>query len=329
MSPAFVTGASGFLGRRLAAALRARGRRVLALARDAADLEMPGIEVVAGRLEDPESYRGYLPCGATVFHLAAARGRPGTPRERFAEVNVRGSRELARAALERGAARFVHLSTALVFGPAGQRPRSERDGYQADAGQSPYVASRIAAARQLRRLAAAGLPLVIVSPTIVFGPDHPNHPNLVTAHLRRTLRSRWDLVLGGGRQRRDLVYVDDVVTAILTAERRGEPGEELLVGGEATCLRQLNRQVRRLAGQPDRPTLSLPRPMAVLLAGLADRLAGRSDASGYTDAVRHLTLCWRFDSSAARRRLDHRPLPLEEGLRRTLALLGDGDGDAA
>lgn len=118
--------------------------------------------------------------------------------------------------------RFVHVSTALIHGPSG-------------GGGVPlgtYAETKARAAREVRRLAAEGLPAVTVCPTIVFGPDHPSHPNRVTSEIRRLLRQRVVRVVAGGRQARNLVHVDDVVRGLLAAELRGTVGEEYLLGGE-------------------------------------------------------------------------------------------------
>jgi len=330
--PAFVTGATGFLGQSLVPALRTRGRPVIALVRQGGNplglVPDASFDYVRGDLEDTASYRSRLPGGGTVFHLAAVRAGPRSAPEALERVNVRATVALARAAVEAEVARFVHVSTAHVFGPSSERARTEADGYADPRGESLYVASRIEAARRLRALVDEGLPLVIVSPTIIYGSDHARHPNRVTSHLRRLRRSRWDLVIGGGRRPRDLVHLTDVVRAILAAEQDGEVGEEYIVGGEAASHRELNRQFRRLAGRRAWFSIALPRPLASLAARVWDGACGRPPDAGFTAAVRNLACEWRFSSEKARRKLNHRPRPLADGLEQMLRFL-EGDPDHA
>lgn len=314
----FVTGASGFLGRPLVRALLDAGRHVVALSRDPApllDLLHPALQIASGDIRDPASYSPWLASGASVFHLAAVRNHPHRRGREMEEVNVRATAELARRSLTAGVRRFVHVSTALIHGP------SDRDGVPF----GTYMESKERAVREVRRLAALGLPAVTVCPAIVFGPDHPSHPNRVTSEIRRLLRQRVVRVVGGGRQARNLVYVDDVVRGFLAAERRGAVGEEYLLGGEESAPRDFGRLVLSLAGLRPLAMLSLPAGPALAMARVADRLRKSDPGGGYTTAVQVLLREWRFSSERARRDLDYRPRPLLEGLAHTIAWLRASD----
>lgn len=290
---ALVTGASGFLGRHLVQALRDEGRAVV---------------TPSGDLRDPSSYSPWLAPGISVFHLAAVRNHPRGRVRDMEEVNVRATAELARRSLDAGVGRFVHVSTALADGTFGA-----------------YADSKARAVEEIQRLAAAGLPAVVVSPTIVYGPDHPSHPNRITSEIRRLLRQRVVLVLAGGRQARNLVYVDDVVRGLLAAEARGAVGEVYVLGGEETAPRDFGRLVLSLAGLRPLATLSLPAGPALAVARLADRFRKSAPGSGYTTAVQVLLREWRFSSDRARRDLAYRPLTLTEGLARTIDWLRESN----
>ncbi len=309
-----VTGASGFLGRHLVRALLDEGREVVALSRDPsplADLRSPSLRPAPGDLRDPSSYASWLTAGTTVFHLAGVRNQSRVRAAEMEEVNVRATVELARRSLEAGVGRFVHVSTALIHGPVG-------------GGGIPfgtYAESKARAVAEIRRLAAERLPAVVVSPAIVYGPDHPSRPNRVTSEIRRLLRQRIVRtvpVLAGGRQVRNLVYVDDVVRGLLAAERCGAAGREYVLGGEEIAPRDFGRLVLSLAGLKPAATLSLPAGPALAAAWMADLLSRSDPGTGYASAVQVLLREWRFSSDKARRDLGYRPLPLGEGLARTI-----------
>jgi nucleoside-diphosphate-sugar epimerase len=320
---ALVTGASGFLGRRLVAALLAQGRSVVALCRQPealSDLRHPGLHVTAGDLRDPLAYRPFLAPGVSLFHLAGLRSRPGVRFQDLEKVNVESTLDLARQAGDRGAARILHVATALIYGAAdGERARSEAD--DLDPAPSAYVRSKVEAMRGLRKLARQGLPVVTACPTIVFGPDHPSHPNRVTAEIRRLSKGGPRIWLAGGGQQRDLVFVDDVIGGLLAAEERGREGEEYLLGGEAVSPRELGRQIRALMGRRGGLALPLPAGPFRWAAGIADRLRGHDAGAGYATAVETLLREWRFSSGKACRDLGYRPRSLAEGLAHTVEWL--------
>ena len=288
----------------------------MALCRDAdalAGLRHPALRIATGDLRDGLSLLADV---TSVFHLAAARSQPRVRAREFEKVNVTDTLDLARRAGEAGVARFVHVSTALIYGPARGAARTESDSL--DGAFGAYPRSKAKAVLEIRRLAREGLPAVTVCPALVFGPDHPSHPNRITSEIRRLLRGGPRVLVGGGRNPRSLVFVDDVVQGLLATEKLGTAGEEYLLGGEEVSQREFNERVLATAGIRGGPVFRIPARAALAAAWAADRLRGHDPGCGYTTAVRTLLSDWRFHCGKASRDLGFRPTPLAEALDRTI-----------
>jgi dihydroflavonol-4-reductase len=326
---ALVTGGAGFLGRHLVRELLARGTPTIALSRrpaGLAELHHPALTVIAADVREADTTARALDGVDTVFHLAALRNRPGGSAAEFTAINELATLRLAGQCRERGVRKFVHASTALVFGsssaPLDEGAPLVASGPSTDVGA--YTLSKARAVAGLRRLACEGAPIVVLHPTIVFGPDHPSAPNRVTSYLRRTLRRRFAVAVDGGDAPRDLVYVDDVVAAFLAAAERAMPGDEFLVAGEAITQRELGETAARLCRRRRPLLVSAPMSLARLAGRMVDRARGWEPATGLEAAIGVLARPWTFDGSRARVTLDHRPRAISDGLARTVDWLGNG-----
>jgi nucleoside-diphosphate-sugar epimerase len=118
---AFVTGATGFIGRQVVGKLRGRGDEVVALARDPAKAENPrrlGCEIVEGNLSDVAAIRRGVQGADAVFHIGATYkvGAPKSEHPAMHDANVKGTERVLDAAIEAGVARIIHVSTGNVYG---------------------------------------------------------------------------------------------------------------------------------------------------------------------------------------------------------------------
>jgi nucleoside-diphosphate-sugar epimerase len=243
---AAVTGAAGSLGRALTRRLLAEGQRVRALVRNPraeAELRALGAEPVVGDVTDPDSLRRWVDGAQVVHHLAAWTGTP--PQPALAEaVNVRGTRQVLAAAAEAGVRRVVLASSIAVYGPV-------RDGAVTEdrapwAVGDPYGDSKIDAERAAREVAAAtGLELVILRPTMIYGPASPSW---TLAPFGAIVRGR-PVVIGSGDDLLDAVFVDDVARAFALAAAAPEAaGEAFNVGGESVTWNAFMGAYARMAG---------------------------------------------------------------------------------
>jgi nucleoside-diphosphate-sugar epimerase len=221
-----VTGASGFLGGRLVerlvlecgAQVRVLVRRVLS----AAPLTRFPVDIVKGDLSDPQTIARSVEGCAVVFHCA--RGT-GADLALWRAVDVDAAGHIVDAA-RHSRARVVHVSTMAVY----DRPREGFfDESTADAPKGNYYSEvKLEGERlALARGAQHGVPVVVIQPAIIYGPNASNAFEMVN----ELLTSRVVLV-NGGTGICNLVYVDDCVTALLIAATHDRaPGERFLISG--------------------------------------------------------------------------------------------------
>jgi nucleoside-diphosphate-sugar epimerase len=246
----FVTGATGFIGRRVLAALRSTPSvEVCCLTRRASSLTSLPVwngnwRAVTGDLTDPTTYAAEITPGATVVHLAGAVGKRRA--SAFARDNVAATRTLAATARDRGAAHFVHISSIAAVYPdvaAYTYARSKRDGESI--------------------VAASGMPFTILRPTIVLGPG-----STLLASLSRLATLPLPIILGRGDIDVQPVHVDDVARVIVCAALDRWGNETIDVGGpEVVTFDALIAAIRAARGRPARSAVHLPlTPVRALLS---------------------------------------------------------------
>lgn len=232
MSTIAVTGAAGFVGRRLLQALADRGHSVVAIDRAAAPAGSPaGVRWTTADLLDPTSYASSLTGVDCVIHLAAMTGKARP--DMFQRVNVDATRALLDASTAADVKRFVLMSSIAVVFPARQH--------------YPYADSKIAAEAVVR---AGSIPWTIVRPTMIMGEGSP-----IQASLERLARLPATPVFGDGRRRIEPVDVNDIAT--LLTGLAGDPaaaGATIEIGGpEAMTMLDLLSRLRANAGAGGRP----------------------------------------------------------------------------
>jgi nucleoside-diphosphate-sugar epimerase len=213
-APVAITGATGFIGGRLAeVSARDLGWKVVGLYRTpvrALRLARLPVELRRADVLSPLSLAAaFAGCGV-VFHCAY---RPGGSRDEQFQTNVDGTVHVLRAAREAGVRRVVYTSTMAVYGYPPSGAVTETWPHR-DPGGGAYAASKIAAeARAISLAAELGLELVVLQPTIVYGPECPAW---TIGPIREMLERRLVLI-DGGRGNANCIYVDDLVSALLLA----------------------------------------------------------------------------------------------------------------
>jgi NAD+-dependent farnesol dehydrogenase len=326
-APVLVTGATGFLGGRIAQALLDRGESVRVLCRKGREgLAPAGAEPVAGDVTDAASFDRAASGARAIVHVAARVARGGSWRD-FESVNVGGLTNALHAAASRRVPRIVYTSSFFALGPSdlepGGEPASEDSVLRAASALDHYQASKREAALIARRAADAGAPLVTLYPGVIVGPGRLTEGNFITAMLRDHLRGKLVPLPAGGRKTWSYVHVDDVVAGHLAALDAPAPGSSYVLGGENASLRDLFERVRELTGARP-PWISAP-PALLWSVGLGEEAAqalfGRAPKQLTRGVARVLGRSWALDSARAKAELGHDPRPLRSILEQTIAWL--------
>ena len=248
-----VTGGVGFVGANLVRALTRTVRDVVVVDDLSAGTSenLAGLDVAVHRngIQNPTAMRRVFKGADAVVHLAALSGvAPSVKRpDRDFEVNVRGTFNVLDAARRRGVGRVIVASSGAVLAGA-PSPLHER---RLPHPLSPYGASKLYGEALLQSFGAAyDLGGVAFRLSNVYGPYSLHKKSVVAEFLRRALRQRPLVIHGTGRQTRDFMHVDDVVSAIEAALRTDWSGTVQLGTGVETSIVRLVSLVREVAGIP-------------------------------------------------------------------------------
>jgi len=308
--PILVTGATGFVGRALVERLVADRRAVRGALRATSTAPPAQVEPVAiGDLGPDTDWTRAVRGVDAVVHLAARVHRTGEAESKalplFRAVNAAASAALARAARDAGVRRLVLLSTTTVYGDRSAGRAFDESSPPAPA--SPYARSKLEAERLVAEaLAGSATELVVLRPPLVYGPGAKGN----FARLVRLVQRGVPLPLASARNRRSLVFVENLVDAILRVlDHPAAAGRTYVVSdGEDVSTPELMTRVAVALGRP--PRLFAFPPALLRLAGT---LLGRGDE------VSRLLDDMVVDSTRIRAELGWRPsFGLAEGLARSV-----------
>jgi UDP-glucose 4-epimerase len=251
-----ITGAAGFLGSSLANQLSREGHLIRGLddlsAGDPNALG-PDVHFTRGDLSDRPKLWTLLQEVDVVYHLAARVSVPESilyPRD-YNNANVGGTVALMEAMRDVGVRRVVLASSGAVYGDLGEQPLKETTTPDP---RSPYAVSKLAAEYYVRTIGTLwGIDTVSLRIFNAYGPGQhlpASHPPVVPHYLRQAQRGGTLVVHGDGRQTRDFVYVDDVISGMVAAATAPNvDGMVINIGsGTETSITELIRCVQDVTG---------------------------------------------------------------------------------
>jgi nucleoside-diphosphate-sugar epimerase len=315
--PVFLTGATGFIGGRLAEALHARGRRLRCLVRRperAGALAALGAELIVGEVADPAAMAQGVNGVTVAIHVAGQYDLGIVDVAAMERVNVEGTRTFLDACRNAGVQRAIHVSSTVALGPV---PDGVTEGDETSRYSGPYPAVYHRTKTEAHHLAVEaqqqGLPLIIVCPAFVYGPgDEGPAGRYIADVLRHRLPG-----LSTKPTHFSYVHVDDVVDGMIAAIENGHHGATYVLGGEYADVNRYTAMVAAMAGTWVSP-LRVP-PAMIRLTGrlfdVASQLTGwRMPISRELAAAGGGGERWLHSHARSTQDLGYSPRPLAEGL---------------
>ncbi|MFH1362774.1 MAG: NAD-dependent epimerase/dehydratase family protein [Candidatus Omnitrophota bacterium] len=319
-----VTGASGFLGCAVIKQLADRGYKIRALIHRKNQPELFGklnIETVKGDVTRPESIDQAISGCGIVFHLASVyafypwwQKYPAS----LYKINVEGTKNLCEAALKQKVERFIYTSSIAAIG-------KEKSGGLADENTvfdqgfpwSHYARSKFLAEQEVKKACAAGLPGIILNPSILAGAgDHKPTPSgeIILKFLKKNYPFYFDCVLS-------LADVDDVALAHVAAITKGRVRERyILCNRKHYSLKEIFALLEKISGLTA-PRLKIPYG-ALLVFSYVDEVFSaffRKKPLIPVESLKTAHLGVTYDNSKATAELGFSATPLEETLNKSVS----------
>ncbi len=322
----FISGATGFIGSLLMRRLLQEGHRVVALVRSESmhktTEEHENLWWVEGDLLDADSVKQAMEGCDRVFHAAAYASVWAPDDQLFYDVNLTGTKNVLKAAVEHDVGRLVFTSTAATLAPADPDQPSDETCRNQDL-TNPYAHSKFLAEDKVRACNESdGLQTVIVHPTRVFGPGPLTESNAVTRIFKFYLEGKWRFQIGDGSYFGNYCYVRDLVEGHLLAMEHGRPGEHYILGGSNLSFHELFELMAE-AADLQRTKIPLPEPV---MRGFARFEQFRADTFNARPLITPKWIDkylknWALSNDKAKRDLGYKITPASEAIKKTMKWL--------
>lgn len=310
-----VTGATGFVGSRLAECLAVDEKAVVTgLGRNinrVSHLSDKGISLEKVDLLNTDALKRVVEGQEFIFHTAAVLG--GEP-EMARAINVKATEDLVRFAGEAGVSRFIHISTVGAYDMSGRTKVDETTPLALDH-PSTYPRTKAQAEKSATEIAQKyETTVTVVRPSMIYGPGH----GIWTVEMFKNVQKGKPVFLGDGSAHFNPVYIDDVVNAIILCAKSPKAiGESFNLSAEITSWRKFMSYYGHLCNKKPK---GLPLIVAHLMA-FANRIPGVNTPidKGFIEMANSHKY---FPTDKARNLLGWQPkVSLEEGMEKTLQWL--------
>jgi len=252
-----VTGCAGFIGYHLCRRLLSEGYEVHCIDNLCRGIKERVNELISMGLKfykiDVRDYTSILklPNFDAIIHLAALINVEESFREPilYNEVNVNGTLNLIMTAIKWRVSSFIYASSAAVYGNPKYLPIDENHPTNP---LSPYGASKLASEYYIKSiLGHYNIRYVILRLFNVYGPGQVanEYASVIVKFIDRVSRGLPPIIYGDGHQTRDFIYIDDVVSAIISSLRTNVQGVFNIASGKAIKIKDLAEMILDLYGK--------------------------------------------------------------------------------
>lgn len=315
-----VTGATGFLGKALTRRLINEGEEVTAVGRNLTvltTLKAGGARIKKINLEDQTTVEAVCQGQEIVFHCGALSSPWGKPRD-FYVSNVIGTQNVIQGCQNGGVRRLVYVSTPSIYFQLESRMNVREDAPLPSRPVNLYALTKLLAEKEIDRAFKKGLGVITIRPRAIFGPED----SAILPRLIARLRGGRLPVIGDGKNKTDMTYVENVVDALLLCAASGEEtsGKKYNISnGEPVLLWKMIADLCRELGFRV-PTRHIPYRLADGAASILEKVYSR--LPGYPEppltryTVAMIARSTSINIEAARKDLGFSPrVSVEDGLR--------------
>ncbi len=312
MPIAFVTGATGFVGRHLIDVLREDNWTIIAAVRDtkkAQTLLGNDIECRAADLTEPLTMKEAMPEGVDcVFHVAADVGTWSRDNDRQYRTNVEGTAGLLQATVDQKARRMVHVSSIVAYGEHTETISDDTPRLGAESWVS-YVNTKAYAERKVKEAVDRGLDAVIVNPTDIVGRyDDQNWVRMIKMVADGTLPA---VPPGNG----NFANGRAVAEGVLAAYKHGKTGENYILGGPYATFHDFLSLAAEKLGKP-KPKKPVSVGLLKFLASLLDLISRLTRKRPQITREEAYFACqqYRVNYDKAVKELGYRDVPVSQSI---------------
>ena len=238
----FLTGATGYIGNRLAIHLAENNYEVHALVRNLKSDNIPvhsNIILFEGNLNNNLSVEKAIANCDYVFHTAAFTKLTCNDVKEFYEVNVQGTANVLNAAKNNGVKKVIFTSSVSVYGPSQPHSSITEIHPRMSSYANDYELTKTMAENLVLEFNKKGLPGIILNVSRVYGPGNTGFSNGVNRFASMLLKKRFVFVPSKLKIESNYVYIDDVTKAHILALNNGIAGEKYIIGGENASYEKL------------------------------------------------------------------------------------------
>ena len=320
-----LTGATGYLGHKLAIKLANENYEVNTLVRDLESNKIPrhkNIIPFKGNVCDYESIQKAIANCDQVFHVAAYTDLRCNKIDKFYDTNVIGTSNILKASLAENIKKVIYTSTLSVFGPALFRVPITEEQPRIASYSNDYELTKKMSEEVVLDYVKKGLSCTILNVSRVYGPGLNTYSNGVNKIISKIMKDKVFYVPDKLHVEANYVYVEDVLNAHLLALEKGLSGEKYIIGGENEDYIGLFNRIKSIS----KSRISIIKLNYNLIKNGLSLISGCNKFLGNQSMVTPKVLDSLFTNRSASSQkavseLDYKITPLNEGLGCTINFL--------